>query len=176
MKIEFVTRNYKASEKIKEIITKKLDRLDKFFASDIKIKVMLKQTGDSQTLELTILLDSIVLRAEVSSDNMFDNIDIALPKLEKQIVKHRSKLTEKSKKISIKELEQGYQPELLPEEPSKLVRTKVYALAPMKVEDAIEELELVGHSFYVFLNKFTTRVNVLYRRNDGDYGLIETVE
>jgi len=175
MKIEFLTKNYHANEKIKDLIERKLGRLDKFFHEEIPVKAMLKEAGAIQTLELTILLDGLVMRAEVSSDNMFGNIDLALPKLEKQIVKHRKKLTDRSKKLSIKELEQSYIPEFHGD-PHQLVRTKVYALKPMAVEDAIDELELVGHNFYVFLNKLSMRVNVLYIRNDGDYGLIETVE
>ena len=175
MKIEFVTKNYAASEKIKDLISKKLGRFDKFFQEDIPVKVMLKESGAIQTLELTILLDGMILRTEISSNNMFDNIDLALPKLEKQIVKHRSKLTNRSKKLSIKELEQSYIPELH-SDPHKVVRTKLFTLKPMATEDAIAELELVGHSFYVFLNRESMRVNVLYIRKDGEYGLIETVK
>ncbi len=174
MKIEFVTKNYSASEKLKDLITKKIDRLDKYFHSEIKIKVMMKAAADNYTLELTILLDGIVLRAEVTGANMYENIDIALPKLEKQIVKHRAKLTDKSKKISLKELEQSFIPEIHADKHG-VVRSKTFELSPMTVEDAITELELIGHSFYVFLNKATRAVNVLYRRNDADYGLIETV-
>ncbi|MCL2797801.1 MAG: ribosome-associated translation inhibitor RaiA [Firmicutes bacterium] len=175
MRIEFVTKNYIVNEKIKDLISKKLSRLDKFFHEEIPIKVMLKEAGAVQTLELTILLDGMIMRAEVSSDNMFGNVDAALPKLEKQIVKHRSKLTDRSKKLSIKELEQSYVPSVHDEADRKVVRTKMFALKPMTAEDAIAELELVGHNFYVFLNSDSMRVNVLYIRRDGDYGLIQTV-
>ena len=75
-----------------------MERLDKFFEDDTKVKILLKKANDVETLELTIVLDSSVMRAEVSGDNMYDNIDIALPKLEKQIIKHRTKLVTKSKK------------------------------------------------------------------------------
>lgn len=175
MRIEFLTKNYNPSDKLKDVITKKVERLDKFFENDTKVKIMLKQANDVDTLELTIVLDGAVLRAEVSSDNMYDNIDLALPKLEKQIIKHRSKLASKSKKVRIKELDMSYEPPVEKEVTHGVVRSKTYELTPMTVEDAIEELELVGHSFYVFSNKTTKNVNVLYRRNDGDYGLIETV-
>ena len=175
MKIEFVTKNYNASENLKNLVAKKLSRLDKFFREEIPVKVMMKEVKAVQSLELTILLDGMILRAEVSGDNMFANLDSALPKLEKQIVKHRSKLTDRSKKLSIKELEQSYIPEFHGD-PHKVVRTKVFSLTPMTVNDAIAELELVGHSFYVFLNRDSKCVNVLYIRKDGEYGLIETVE
>lgn len=173
MRIEFLTKNYNASEKLKDVITKKVERLDKFFEEDTKAKIMLKESNDVYTLEITII-DGTVMRAEVSSDNMYDNIDLALPKLEKQIIKHHKKLISKSKKLRIKELDMSYVPPV-EEKKRTVVKAKSYELTPMTVDDSIEELELVGHSFYVFLNKSTKQVNVLYKRNDGDYGLIETL-
>lgn len=175
MRIEFLTKNYNASDKLKDVITKKVDRLDKFFDDDVRVKIMLKEANDVQTLELTVMLDGIVMRAEVSSGNMYDNIDLALPKLEKQIIKHRSKLMSKSKKFRIKELSTDYTPPAEQEKSHGVVRSKTFELSPMTVEDAIDELELLGHNFFVFCNKGTRAVNVLYKRNDGDYGLIETV-
>ena len=175
MRIEFLTKTYTPSEKLKDVITKKVQRLDKFFEDDTKVKILLKKANDVETLELTIVLDSAVMRAEVSSGNMYENIDIALPKLEKQIIKHRSKLIAKSKKVRYKELDAAYVPAAEKEETHGVVRSKSYELTPMTVDDAIEELELVGHSFYVFSNKSTKKVNVLYKRHDGDYGLIEAL-
>ena len=175
MRNEFLTKTYTPSEKLKDVITKKVQRLDKFFEDDTKVKILLKKANDVETLELTIVLDSAVMRAEVSSGNMYENIDIALPKLEKQIIKHRSKLIAKSKKVRSKELDAAYVPSAEKEETHGVVRSKSYELTPMTVDDAIEELELVGHSFYVFSNKSTKKVNVLYKRHDGDYGLIEAL-
>lgn len=173
MRIEFLAKNYNPSDKLKDVITKKVERLDKFFEDDTKVKIVLKKANDVETLELTIMLDGAVMRAEVSGANMYDLIDIALPKLEKQIIKHRSKLMSKSKKVRLKDFDVPVAPPV--EKEHGVVRSKTYELTPMTVEDAIEELELVGHSFYVFSNKVTKAVNVLYKRNDGDYGLIETV-
>ncbi len=174
MIIEFLSKNYTPTDKIKDLIDKKVQRLDKFFVGeDTKIKVCLKQVKDNTyTLELTIVLDSTVMRAEVTSDNMYNNIDIALPKLEKQIIKHHTKLLSRSKKIREKFAEDEVKEA---EKPSTVVKTKTYELSPMTVEDAIEELELVEHSFFVFLNKATGNVNVVYKRNEGDYGLIQAV-
>ena len=175
MRIEFLCKNYNASDKLKDIITKKVDKLDKFFEDDTKAKIVLKKSKDIETLEITIAVSGGIARAEVSGGNMYENIDLAIPKIERQIIRHHSKI--KSKKFKIKDIDFA-QPEVeaVAKEPEKkVVRSKTYSLVPMTVEDAIEEMELVGHDFYVFLNKETGNVNVLYARHDGDYGLIETV-
>lgn len=171
MKIDFLCRNYEASDKLKDVITKKVDRLDKFFDEDTKVKIVLKEANSVQTMELTIAVSGGVLRAEVSGKNMYELIDLALPKLEKQIIKHHSKM--KDKKFKVKDI---VPEESKPAEPEKhLVRSKAFELIPMTVEDAIEEMELVGHEFYVFLNRASGNVSVLYTRRDGNYGLIEGI-
>lgn len=181
MIIDFLCKNYNASEKLKDVITHKLDKLDKFFDSNTHVKVVLKDESSKNeeskyTLELTIVVDSMVLRAEVTSGNMYSNIDMALPKLEKQIVRHHKKLASKSKKVRVKGISAEDEVKDIEEDViGKLVRSKTYALAPMSVDDAISDIEMLDHSFYVFLNSRSNAVNVLYRRKDGNYGLIETV-
>ena len=178
MNIEILTKNYTLKEHLKDLIYKKVSRLEKFFSDNVTLKVTLKKaaykTLAQETMELTIIVDGMVLRSEVTSNNMFENIDVALPKLEKQIIKHRGRLSSKSKKISLSKIEEDFIPEIH-EDQHKVVRTKKFPLIPMTVEDAIEELELTDHTFYVFLNKDTKTTNVLYIRKDGDYGLIDTV-
>lgn len=174
MRIEFISKNYVCSDKLKDIVTKKVSRLDKYFEDDTKVKILFKKSNDIETLELTISVDNGVLRAEVFSENMYNNIDLAIPKLEKQIIKHHTKIASKSKKFREKEFVANFVPGEA-EKNYSLVKSKSYQLTPMTVEDAIDELELVGHSFYVFNNKVTKNVNVLYKRNDGDYGLIEAL-
>ena len=171
MKIDFLCRNYEASDKLKDVITKKVDRLDKFFEDDTKVKIVLKEANNVQTMELTIAVSGCVLRAEVSGKNMYELIDQALPKLEKQIIKHHSKMKDKKFKVKdfVGETEKTVEPE------KQVVRSKAFELTPMTVEDAIEEMELVGHEFYVFLNRATGNVSVLYTRRDGNYGLIEGI-
>jgi ribosomal subunit interface protein len=171
MKIDFLCRNYEASDKLKDVITKKVDRLDKFFEDDTKVKIVLKEANNVQTMELTIAVSGGVLRAEVSGKNMYELIDQALPKLEKQIIKHHAKMKDKKFKVKdfVGETEKAVEPE------KQVVRSKAFELTPMTVEDAIEEMELVGHEFYVFLNRATGNVSVLYTRRDGNYGLIEGI-
>ena len=175
MRIEFLCRNYNASDKLKDVITHKIDKLDKFFEDDTKVKVVLKESKNIETLEITLAVTGGMLRAEVSGDNMYNLIDIALPKIEKQIIRHYGKL--KDRKFKVKELvAEDTAVEAIKEPEKKVVRSKAYTMVPMTVEDAIEEMELVGHDFYVFLDRASGNVSVLYARNDGDYGLIEALK
>lgn len=176
MRIEFVCRNYNASEKLKDIITRKVDKLDKFFEDDTKAKIVLKENKDIETLEITIAVTGGLIRAEVYGDNMYNLIDLAIPKLEKQIIRHYGKIKDKKFKIKEIDLAAPEAAEANKEPEKKVVRSKAYTMVPMTVEDAIEEMELVGHDFYVFLDRASGNVSVLYSRNDGDYGLIEAVK
>ena len=180
MTIEYLCKNYDASDKLKTVIEKKVQKLEKFFDDGTRVKIGLKKGNtrsfnDQYVLELTVVLDNTVLRAEVTSDNMYNNIDLAIPKIEKQVIRHHKKLASKSKKFRAKAL--TVEDEIVEEgeQEKSVVRSKSYTLTPMSIDDAIEELELVGHNFYVFLNKSTNSINVLYVRNDGNYGLIETI-
>ena len=176
MRIDFQTKSYKAKEGLKDVIGKKLERLDKFFEDEVTVKVMMKESKKIETMELTVHLDRTVLRAEVSGapgETMYDLVDLVIPKLEKQIVKHHKILASKSKKFRQKVLIETMKEE--EEFIRGIVRKKSFALDPMTEAEALEELELVGHNFFVFLNKESSLVNVLYKRNDGDYGIIEAV-
>lgn len=176
MRIDFQTKNYTAKEGLKDIITKKLERLGKYFDEEVKIKVMMKESKKIETIELTIFLDKSMIRAEVSGEpdeTMYNLIDIAIPKLEKQIVKQHKIIASKSKKFRHKELVESIKAE--EESVRSIVRKKVYELSPMTESEALEELELVGHNFFVYLSRETDKVSVLYKRNDGDYGIIEAV-
>jgi len=169
MKIDISTHNYKVSDHFENILTKKLEKLDKFFTDQANIKVVCRQVKEVNTLELTIFLDSVVCRTEVHSDNMYNNIDSAIPKLEKQIIKHHDKVISKTKKERLKVVDI---PATHHDDYGKLVKTKNFELVAMGVEDAIARLELVGHSFYVYKDKTTLKPSVVYERKDGDYGVI----
>ena len=178
MIIEINVKNYVLQDRLKNLIEKKLEKVGKYFDEDVKARVMLKayqihKTAELFSMEINILFDGAIIRAEASNPDMYANIDLVVPKLEKQIVKHRARIEAKSKKFRVKSISEAEAKEA--EAFSTVVKSKTYELIPMTVEEAIEEQELVGHNFYVFLNKATKLVSVLYRRNDGDYGLIEAV-
>lgn len=174
MRISYISKDYKITNKFKEILEKKLEKLEKYFSKSFDIKVNCHTQGDDLKLELTINGDGMFVRSEVVSSNMYNNIDLAMPKIEKQIVKASSR--SKSKQ-SIKDFANNL--EFLTEMPvldtSKVVKKKSFELVPLTIDDAKFNLEALGHSFYIFLNAETGKVNVLYKRNAGNLGVIEVV-
>lgn len=171
MKIEIVGRNYEVGEKLREITAKKLSKLDKYFDQESKAKVSFKKESTTLTVEVMLDYAGRLVRATASGDNFYDGIDVVLPKLEGQIRKHRTRFDKHQKNSAYLTQAEFFTGEA--EKPSKLVKQKKFTLKPMTVEEAAEELELLGHSFFVFLEAKTNTVQVVYKRNDGDLGLIE---
>ncbi len=174
MKIEINSKNYNVSEKLKDIIEKKVGKLDKYFNDDAVAKVNCKMDGQLCKLELTVRSRGLFYRAEVTGDNMYDNIDLALPKVEKQIVKYGDKFYARLKRDSLNK-DFLFFDELPVFNKPEVVKKKQFELEPISVEDAKVFLDTIDNSFYVFMNRETGRVNVLYRRNDGNLGLIEAI-
>ena len=173
MNIKYVSKNYKISDKFKDVIEKKLSKLDKYFSRNVEAKVNCIEQNEKQRLEITLNTDGLFLRAEVQGDNMYNNIDIALPKLERQVVKSGRRF--KDKFVSKDSIGENYEfIEAEPEEVNvKISKKKTFELDPITVEDAIQYMDSIDHPFYVFLNAETGDVNIVYKRNDGDLGLIE---
>ncbi len=176
MRLEISSKNYKPNNHLKEILQKKISRFDKFFDKEAQTKVLLSSTGNNKyTMEVTILFNDMRVRSEVTGDNMFDNIDIVLPKIERQIIKYRKRFDNKLKKEAF-EQEPIYAQSATKSNNhhryGKLVREKSFEIAMSTVENAIEEMELLSHNFYIFLNADNNRVSIVYKRKDGDYGLI----
>ncbi len=178
MKIEILERGYKAKDKLKNLIEKKLSRFEKYLDDNANARVVLSEVKGSYKLEITITCNGMFIRSEVETDNMYANIDLCMAKLERQLVKYSQKFISKNRK-------QVFTPDLLmffDDIPTfkkpQITKRKKYDLVPMDEDEALEQLELLDNDFYVFINKKTQKVNVLYRRhgNDGEFGLIETNE
>lgn len=173
MKIIVTGKNITISEKIQEAIDKKFEKLGKYFADDIQAKVVIHPEKAKVKMEATIVTKGTIFRAENVSQDVFDCIDIVAEKLLTQMSKYKGKLMKKNTaKESIKF-------EMIPEasetaEEQKVVKTKKFQLTPMTVDDAVLQMEMLQHNFYVFINVETDAVNVVYKRNDDDYGLLET--
>ncbi len=175
MKIEILERGgYKVSQRLDRILREKLERLSKYFDSEANVKVVCLKDAKHEKLEITITSKGLMYRSEVTSDNMYDNIDYALPKLEKQIVRNNEKRKDKKAKGSKQE---NFLPfEFLEEEPEELpsiYKKKTFDLDPMMIDDARFAIERLGHDFFVFLNAENGKINILYRRRDGRFGLID---
>lgn len=174
MRINIVNKNSVLSDSLEGRLEKKLAKLEKFFEENQECTVRLSQErGNRNIVEITIHLDGAVLRAEESSADMYVSLDKAVDKLIRQIRRHRTKLEKRLRDDAFAPDAEGEMPEEPVEEPGRLVRIKRFTMKPMSVADAIAQMELLGHSFYLFINEETNASCVVYRRNDGNIGLLE---
>ena len=154
------------TDAIRDYAISKIDRMEKYFdkPEDVSVKVIFSVRGREQKVEITINGINFDLRSEVSHSDMYAAIDLAVDKLEQQMRKFKSKLMSKER------VEIVYDEDIIDDD---VKRKKVY-LKPMDEEEAIMQMELLGHTFFVFKDIKTEKVNVLYKRLDGAYGVIET--
>ena len=174
MKIEIVQRNYVAKEKLTDLIDKKLQRFSKYLNDMASAKVVLSKSGSQERykMEVTVKDKSLFVRSEVESDNMYANLDTCLAKLERQIVRISGKA-----KSSVKSVDPAtllFFDDVPEDSAAKIVKRKEFELDELSEEDAVEQLELLDNDFYIYKDIDTNLVCVLYKRADGDYGLIKT--
>ena len=174
MKCKIRGEKIKVTSSIQDYIENKLSKLDKYFKSaDVEASVLTKVKGKDQAIEVTIPYDKYTLRSEERRDDLYAAIDLVIDKLEGQIRKNKTKL-----KKQIKKSEEffNFDFELANEDDQEnnIVKRKSFEMKPMSEEEAILELELLGHDFYIYRDAKTNDINVLYRRKDGNYGIIET--
>ena len=176
MKLTINARNMSVTPGITQRIEKKTNTMSRYLLPETEMQVrMRKEKNDNRVVEITVPMgNNVILRSEAVDQNLFVAIDQALAKTERQIRKHRTKLSKRLRDDAFTEMPE---PEYLEEEPEeeelKVVRRKTFPVRPMSVEDAIIEMELLGHSFFAFVNIDTDRINVLYQRKDGNLGLLE---
>ena len=173
MKTIITGKNYSPSDKLKETIEKKFEKLDKYFSNEITGNVMVKKEKGGYKVEATINAKGTIFRAEMKADDPYDAVDRVIEKLSSQMSKFKSKLQNKykgQKDFMFSELAEFEEEE----EVLHVVKKKKFDLTPMTVDEAIVQMELLAHNFFVFLNMETDSVNVVYRRTDKDYGLLET--
>ncbi|MDD4146568.1 MAG: ribosome-associated translation inhibitor RaiA [Clostridia bacterium] len=173
MKFQFRGKNIQVTDALKERVEKKLGKLDKYFDTPPEAIVTLSVEKERHRVEVTIPLNGYILRGEEETNDMYSSVDQVVEKLEKQMEKYRTRLSKRNKGASIKDIAASFVERTAVEEDPRLVRTKRFALKPMSVEEAILQMNLLGHSFFVFSNAENEEVNVVYRRKDGNYGLIE---
>lgn len=175
MKITLRGKNIEITEAIEEKVSEKLSKLDKYFivSENVEAKVLVRTYPYGQKIEVTIPTEYVLLRAEVVDQDLYNAIDLVIDKLEGQIRKYKTRLNRKSKDNKLAFNLASIEP-LEEEEEDVLVKTKTITPKPMDMEEAILQMELIGHSFFVYRDTETDAISIVYRRNDGDYGLIET--
>ena len=171
MKITITGRKIDITEGLKSYATKKLLKLDKFFSDESTAQVTLSVQKDDHIIEITVYHEGMIFRAEVRDSDMYACIDRVIDVLERQIRKQKTKLEKKLKSGAFDApVDFGNYDE---ETEFKIVKTKKYENKPMSVDEAILQMNLLGHEFYIFNNSETNDKEVVYKRKDGNYGLIE---
>lgn len=169
-------KNANISDKVIEKAKKKIGKFDKFFRPETEAHLTFTMEKERCIFEVTILAKGAIIRAEECTDDMYASIDLAVEKLERQIRKHKTKLGKRIRQEAMIPENYDIDEPIEEDEDYKVVKIKRFPLKPMDVEEAILQMDLLGHNFYVFINAETEKVNVVYARKDGKYGLIEPEE
>ncbi len=177
MRLTVNARNMTVSDAMQERIEKKLNKLDRYFRGEEDVQVKLSQERGARNIaEITLVVGGVMLRAEEITSDMYQSVDRAADKIVRQIRRHRTKLEKKADPAALEALTSDE--ESVPaweETPDELVRVKRFVVKPMAVEDAIAQMDMLGHSFFVFVNAETSITSVVYRRSDGTVGMIEPI-
>ena len=169
MNITIVGRKCTPRENFKERAEEKLRKVEKFFGPDATAKITATVEKNQKICEITLIKKSMIFRAQERSDDLEDALDMCVDSLIRQIRKNKTRIEKKLRDVSFDEiLAEDYD-----EEELEVVRTKTVVLKPETVDEAILQMNLLGHMFYMFRNAETDDICVVYKRNDGGYGLIE---
>lgn len=177
MRYNIKGKNMEIGERTKEKVSDKLDRAKKLFPEDAEATVVIKNEKLEYIVEVTIPMSKRVVRAEVSADDMMTAVDKAVDIIERQIVRYKKRLKTQMKKNTA--LKAEYDAINIPVDDAdddtlyKIEKSKKFEIRPMSAEEAVMQMELLGHSFFVFRNDETELINVVYKRKNGSFGLIE---
>ncbi len=173
MNIMITGKNMELTDPIKAYVTRRVSKLEKYSDDFIDVQVTLLVERGRHRVEVTAPLHGIIMRGEEETGDMYVSIDEVVEKLERQIRRYRSRINKRIRPRAIKEQETGItaaEEELVEHE---VVRIKKFPAKPMSVDEALMQMNLIGHNFYVFRNDKTQEMNVVYKRKYGDYGLLE---
>ena len=177
MKYQIIGKNIEVTEGISNAVQTKLAKMDKFFLikDDVECRVVVSAHNVAQKVEVTIFLPNMPLRAEVSHEDLYAAIDLAIDKLEGQMRKIKTRMDRSNNKLSLgKAIDfEQIEAEKEGEEKDVIVRAKSYYLTSMSIEEAITRMEALGHPFFMYLDEEDDRISTVYVRNDGGYGVIQ---
>ena len=173
MRIKITGRNIELTEGLKAAVEDKLNKLEKYFTPDTEVNVTLSVEKERQKVEVTIPMKGSYIRSEQVSSDMYVSIDLVEEVIERQLKKYRTKLVTKQQNAAAVFKQDFLDEKSEDDEEIKIIRTKKFDMKPMYPEDACVQMELLGHNFFVFYNAETDQVNVVYKRKNHTYGLIE---
>lgn len=177
MKFNIIGKKITVNEKNSEYIKKKIGKLDKFFKQEPEARIVIGTVKDKEYIEATIYSEGIIFRAEVTDTDVFTATDKVIDLIERQIRKNKTKLEKKTRREAFDDAKllsgDDYADD---EDEMKIVKKKRFQVKPMSAEEAVLQMNLLGHTFFVFKNQDTEEMNVVYKRKDGDYAIIESIE
>lgn len=175
MKFNIHGDKVKVTDAIKSCIEEKIGKLDKYFENpdNLNANVLIKVQGMNQIVEVTIPAKKFILRSEVKDKDLYAAIDLVSDKLERQIRKNKTRMKRNNKKSPIVDFIVDFDTENIEQDETKVVKRKNIEMKPMSEEEAILQMNLLDHAFYIFKDSETNEVAVVYRRQDGNYGIIE---
>ena len=175
MKVTVLTKNIELTDALKTTVERKILKLGKYFNVDVEARATLSVQKNSHKIEVVIPFNGILLRGEETTADMYKSVDLVEEKLERQIRKQKTRLEKRYQGKSVRYLsfDNIKEDNEYDKKQNKIVKTKKFNVKPMDTEEAILQMELIGHNFFVFKDSDTNSVNVIYKRKDGNYGLIE---
>ena len=175
MKVIVRGKNVTITDAIEDKITKKLALLDKYFimGQDVEAKVLIRTYPFGQKIEVTIPTEYVLLRAEETSDDLYEAIDLVIDKLERQIRKNKTRIMSKQVKTNRDFVVSAFSDEDSSDD-KKILKRKKVEVKPMSEDEAILQMELLDHQFYMYKDSDTNQIAVVYKRTDGNYGIIES--
>ena len=174
MKTNIYSRKVELGNEKKEMLIKKIDKLGKFFNDEASADIVVSEQKDKMIVEVTIRTADMIYRAEERNEEVYNAADDIVDSITRQIRKNKTRLAKRLREGISKEIDFFTD---IPEENDdviKIVKTKTHQVKPMSAEEAVLQMNLLGHSFYIFKNAQTNTTDIVYRRKDGNYGLIET--
>ena len=174
MKTNIYARKVELGNEKKEMLIKKIDKLGKFFNDEASADIVVSEQKDKMIVEVTIRTADMIYRAEERNEELYNAADDIVDSITRQIRKNKTRLAKRLREGVSKEIDFFSD---IPEEDDveiKIVKTKTHQVKPMSAEEAVLQMNLLGHSFYIFKNAQTNTTDIVYRRKDGNYGLIET--
>ncbi len=169
-------KNLEMTDALHSYVEKHTGKIQRYFDKPIKINVLLRISNMTKTCETTVFVDGVILRGVEKSDDMYKSIDLVFDKVERQIHKYKTRLAKKFKEKNTLSRQFVLEKETIAAQADadfEIVKTKHFNISPMSPEEAILQMNLLGHNFFMFFNSDTEAMAVVYRRDDGKYGLID---